>query len=412
MRLSTQQFFRSGLNDILDAQQRLNKTQGHISSGKKIDTPADDPMGAAHTISINQQLSASAQYQKNAGDAERKLRIEETTLDKIDDSIRHIRELTLQAGDGSFGLADRQIFANELRQNLEYLTNLANTQDSNGLYIFSGYQTDVAPFVKSINGGFDYQGDDGQTFIKIADNINVAVSDSGLGVFQNIDEPHNFNTIANIANTGSASTANFAVSNQRDFDNFWPENATITFSVVGTETFYTVTQDSSGDVLSSGIPYAPLNNIPYTSGDILDVAGMHIELAGTPDDGDTINVISEPNNKLGMLDSVAKIINGLESLPAGADLNELISDSLLSMDRIQNNILETEVYVGARLNQIDDAINVHESTDLISRKLLSDIEDLDYAEALSNLSQQSFLLEAVQQSFVKISNMSLFNFIR
>ena len=411
MRLSTQQFFHNGLNDILDAQQRLNKLQGHISSGKKIDTPADDPMGAAHIISINQQLSASAQYQKNADDAESRLRIEETTLDRMDDTIRRVRELTLQAGDGSLGLTDRKVFANELRQHLEYLTNLANTQDSSGLYIFGGYQADVPPFVKSINGGFDYQGDEGQMFIKIADNVNVAVSDSGLGVFQNIDEPHDFNTTVNAANTGSASIVNHAVSKQRDFDNFWPEGATITFSVVGTETFYTVT-DSSGDVLSGGTPYAPLNNIPYTSGDILDFEGMHIELAGIPDNGDTINVTSEPNNKLGMLDAVEKVINGLESLPAGANLNELISDSLLSMDRIQNNILETEVYVGARLNQIDDAVNAHESTDLISRKLLSDIEDLDYAEALSNLSQQSFLLEAVQQSFVKISNMSLFNFIR
>ncbi len=411
MRLSTQQFFLSGLNNVLDAQQRLNKLQEQVATGKKVNTPADDPMGAAQIISLNQQLSVTEQYRKNAATAESRLRTEEITLDSMDDVIQRVRELTIQAGDGALGLSDRKIIAGELQQRLEQLLGLANTQDANGLYIFSGYQAEKPPFIQT-NSGVAYQGDEGQMFIKVADNTQVAVSDSGREIFQNIDEPHGFSAAANGANAGTAVVANQAVLNQERFDSFWPEDAIVTFSVVGSETFYTVTQVSSGAILSGGEPLAPLNNVPYSPGDILEFNGMHIEISGAPANGDSIDVASSPANKLGLFNTIEKLINGLNTLPNGQNLGELISDTLISVDRAQDNILSAEVQVGSRLNRTDDAVATHENLDIINRQVLSDIEDLDYAEALSNLSQQSFLLEAVQQTFAKVSSLSLFNFLR
>lgn len=412
MRLSTQQFFLGGLNNILDAQKRLNTLQEQIATGKKISSPADDPIGAAQTIAINQQLSITQQYRKNAAAAESRLRIEEITLSSMDDVVKRVRELTIQSGNGALGLGDRRGIAAELQQRLEQLTGFTNTQDANGLYIFGGYQSEQRPFVQSSGGGFVYQGDEGQMFLKVADNVNVAVSDSGRNVFQDMDEPHDFGAVPNVANSGTGAVANQAVLNQKDFDAFWPEDATVTFSVIGPDTFYTVTRVSDGLVLSGGTPSGPLNNVPYNPGDTLEFAGTHIEFSGVPANGDSIDITSAPANKLGMLDAIKKLIDGLENLPNGVNLGELIADTLVSMDRAQNNILTTEAQVGARLNLVDDAVAGHENLDIISRKVLSDIEDLDYAEALSNLSQQSFLLEATQQTFARITNLSLFNFLR
>ena len=411
MRLSTQQFFLSGLNNVLEAQQRLNGLQEQIASGKRITTPADDPIGAAQIISLNQQLSVTEQYRDNAVLAESRLRTEEITLDSMDDVMKRVRELTIHAGDGALGLRDRTIIAGELEQHLERLLGFANTQDANGLYIFSGYQAEQPPFVQA-STGVVYQGDEGQMSIKVAENINVVVSDSGRELFQNIDEPYDFSSAANGANTGTVAVANQAVLNQGSFDDFWPEDAAVTFSVVGSETFYTVTQVSNGAVLSGGDPLAPLNNVPYSPGDILEFNGMHIEFSGAPDNGDSINVTSSPADKLGLFDTIEKLINGLNTLPNGSGLGELISDTLISLDGAQDNILVAEVRVGSRLNRVDDAIAAHENLDIINKQVLSDIEDLDYAEALSNLSQQSFLLEAAQQTFVKVSSLSLFKFLR
>ena len=75
------------------------------------------------------------------------------------------------------------------------------------------------------------------------------------------------------------------------------------------------------------------------------------------------------------------------------------------------NDLELQAQIGSRLNSIDDVRNAHADRELTSRTVLSQLEDLDFAEALSNLTQQSFILEAAQQSFVRVSNLTLFNFL-
>jgi flagellar hook-associated protein 3 FlgL len=68
--------------------------------------------------------------------------------------------------------------------------------------------------------------------------------------------------------------------------------------------------------------------------------------------------------------------------------------------------------VGSRLNQLDIVKDEQEELKLINRGLISDLNDLDYNEAISRLSFQSFVLEAAQKSFAKVSALSLFNFLR
>ncbi len=68
--------------------------------------------------------------------------------------------------------------------------------------------------------------------------------------------------------------------------------------------------------------------------------------------------------------------------------------------------------VGTRLNEIDALNDVGSNRDLEYAQTLSDLQDLDYAQALSDLTQKQTILEAAQKSFVKITGLSLFDFIR
>ena len=61
---------------------------------------------------------------------------------------------------------------------------------------------------------------------------------------------------------------------------------------------------------------------------------------------------------------------------------------------------------------MDAVKDMHQELSLQLQEVLSEIEDLDFAEAVSNLSYQSFILEAAQQSFVRINGLSLFNSLR
>ena len=77
-----------------------------------------------------------------------------------------------------------------------------------------------------------------------------------------------------------------------------------------------------------------------------------------------------------------------------------------------NNVLSVQTTIGARMNVIESTQTENEEVALINTTVTSQLEDLDYAEALSRLSLQSVVLEASQQSFVKVSSLSLFNLLR
>ena len=412
MRLSTQQFFLTSLRGVLDNQSRLNDLQKQVASGKRIETPADDPIASAQILSVNQQLARTQQYASNAAIAEGRLRLEESSLDGMEEAIQRIRQLTVQSGDGAMTLDDRQTIAIEIKQRLEQLVALANTRDSNDQFIFGGFQSGTQPIVASGTGGYNFQGDAGQLFIKIADSIDVAVSDSGQGLFMDMDQPLNFGASPNVGNSGTLAVDNQAVINQKLFDEFHPDGATITFDTTGPVPTYTVTRVSDTSVISGGNPSAPLLNVPYSPDEGIEFEGVRVDLSGTPGNGDTIDLVSLPKQKQDMFTAIETLMLGLEGTTNNVTLGELVSDGLNSLDNALDNLLETRAKVGSRLNVIDETLKNNDNLELMGRELLSELEDLDYADAISRLSLQSFILEATQKTFTQISNLSLFNFIR
>ena len=134
MRLSTQQIFLTSLNGVLNGQSKLVDLQQQISSGKKIETPADDPIASSQVIAVNQHISLTQQYSNNASLAEGRLHFEESALNSIEDVLQRVRQLTVQAGDGALALQDRKAISVEIKQRLEQLVNLANSRDSNDYF--------------------------------------------------------------------------------------------------------------------------------------------------------------------------------------------------------------------------------------------------------------------------------------
>jgi len=65
--------------------------------------------------------------------------------------------------------------------------------------------------------------------------------------------------------------------------------------------------------------------------------------------------------------------------------------------------------IGARLNIVETTQTDNEDVVLVNKSVQAQLRELDYAEALSRLSFQSIVLEAAQQSYVKIAGLSLFN---
>lgn len=417
MRISTQQIFSLGLNNLISLQSQVAQTQQQISSGKRIQTPADDPIASPQIQAVREQLSLLAQFEVNAAAAEKKLRLEESSLQGIKNAVQRVRELAVQGGNGGLGFPERQGIAIEIQQRLQELVSGVNAKDAAGQYLYSGFQSEVKPFVAQTGGGFLYQGDQGQLSVQLAPNLTVAVSDPGSKIFTGIDDPLNVTTSVGGGNSGSASVVNQAVTHQSDFDSFFSsDSAVVTFNVGPGGTTYTVTRVSDGATLSGGNPPKALLNQPYVPGEPIEFQGAHVEFSGTPADGDTFGVAAAATSKTDILSVVEKLANGLTGLSDSAQdqvlLQEVIADSLITLDRALEKISQTEANIGARLNSIDNANEANADLELYNKEILSNLEDLDFTEAVSNLTQQSFVLEAAQSSFVRISNLTLFNFLR
>ena len=105
-----------------------------------------------------------------------------------------------------------------------------------------------------------------------------------------------------------------------------------------------------------------------------------------------------------MFDTIYEFAADLEAnSPTGTTLDRL--DSALDI------VLNTRATVGARMNSIDSQRNANDSFSLLLQENRSNLEDLDYAEAVSRFEQQILALQASQQSFVKIQGLSLFNYL-
>ena len=88
-----------------------------------------------------------------------------------------------------------------------------------------------------------------------------------------------------------------------------------------------------------------------------------------------------------------------------------INAGIMNMDQAIGNSLEIRTQVGSRLAAIESQEDSNGALALTLHEALASIQDLDYAEAISRLTQQATVLEAAQQSFIRTRNLSLFNYL-
>lgn len=187
MRISTVWSQQLGLNSILDQQAKLNRTQLHLATGKKILTPAEDPAAAARILDLQESLVMTGQYQDNITMTRARLNIEEAALSSSENVLFRAKELTIQALNATLVPADRAAIKYEIDQLLDNLVGIANTKNANGEYIFSGDQVHTPPIeLDSDSGEYVYQGGLQQRALQIAPERQVADGDLASAVFQEI----------------------------------------------------------------------------------------------------------------------------------------------------------------------------------------------------------------------------------
>lgn len=402
MRISTSQTYQQAINNILDQQAQLTKTQLQLGSGRRLLTAADDPAAASQALGIQQALSSTTQYQANGNAVRARLGLTETALTGVGDLLQHVRTLAVQANNATQTNETRAAIAIEVRARLDELLALANTTDANGEYLFAGFQGKVQPFSRTAGGAYSYSGDQGQRYLQVGPTRQIAVGDSGSAVFQAIRNGNGvFVTAHNAGNSGTGVISPGSVTGA-----FVSDTYTLSFTqVLSTDPItYTVTGAVSG-VVASGT---------YASGAAISFNGAQISVTGAPANGDSFTI--SPSANQDMFTTLKNLAVALETPVSGAaaqaKLHNSMNRALTDLDQALGKALEIRAGVGARLNAVDTQQVQHEHLSVELQKTLSSLQDVDYAQAASLLNQQLLALQAAQQAFVKTQGLSLFNYLR
>jgi flagellar hook-associated protein 3 FlgL len=424
-RISTPGQHSALVAQILQQQVRLAKTQAQVASGNKILSPADDPVGATRIIGIERAQAQLTQYGKNAGIAGDRLGLGEQSLADLNTLLQRVRELTLQANSGAVDDVSLKSIATELKARVGELQQIANRQDGNGEYLFAGFSTGTQPFSGS-GGNVAYVGDQGVRKLQISGSQSIADGLQGQQVFMEIPEGNG----TFIATPGSnAGTGIVGVQQVLDYAQWNAAGAAAAAAIPPRAHAYTVRfSDPDGDgtaetwelldangnaVLDNGAPPAPVTGT-YAEGGTINFDGVQFTLTGKPAAGDTFAV--RPAATESMFRTLDDLINAVSSGSGSpqqrAVLGNHINKALAQIDQGMSHAINLRTEVGARLASLDTAESLREDVGLTLAGSLSELKDLDYAQAISTLNQQMTGLQAAQAAYARIGQMSLFDYLR
>ena len=306
MKISTSLYFDPATQQLGNVQSKLTQTQEQLSTGLQIVKPSDAPDKASLVTRLESELARQTSYQDTLKSVNVRLTAEETALKNTSDVMARIKELAVQAANDTVGAQDRQSIALEMGNLREQILSLANSQDSNGNFLFSGSRAGSPAFSKDASGRIQYQGDQARMQVNVCDNRRMNMNMPGSDAFTRV-----------------------------------------------------VRDDGKG-------------------------------------------------NKVGVdfFQSLDDLVNAVKTSDHAA-----IQRGVTEVDTLQNGVSEGLGQIGADLTVVDLQTNVLDQVVLRLKTTRSDVEDLDYTEAITRMNKDQLALEAAQSSFAKISQLSLFKFL-
>lgn len=391
------------IRDIHTNLNRVDKLQQQISTGKKIQFPSDDPVGADRALDYRQSLKEMEQYSRNVDDAN-------TLASNIDSSFQHMEDLLLRVRDLAVrasneapeNQADRDIIADEINSLLNALITQSN-QKFDGRYLFSGLKTDTTPFEASNSVTFNYTtGAGGNTVIEmpsytiegsavqsasITDANSVkAVLINGQNVVTDLGGSYTADPQTNEIALGGGVTVNDSDVVEIRFDKV-------------------VAVDYKGDMATREIEISEGTRVKMSYAGAASNDANTISVFGKYSGEGTETASVEAFQKLIQLrDNIYKYGNGssIENIMAGID----------DVDDVRETITNARSEQGGRVNRLDLAKNRLEQMEIYTSQILSDRENVDMAEAISELVLAQNIYQASLQSGASIIQTTLLDFLR
>ncbi|MCK4905992.1 MAG: flagellar hook-associated protein 3 [Spirochaetes bacterium] len=401
--------------NLKNTSRRLDQVQNQISTGKKARLPHEDPSGVINSMLFKSRLTEIKQFKKNVQDSDSRLKIYDSSLKSIGEHLQRIRELAVQSSNGIFNSDDRKIIAKEIDQHLKQMIQFANGRYK-GETIFSGFKVNEVPFkpiFEKVKGSpyalinkVEYQGDIGLQKREIDRMQYINVNQPGNRIFWG----------ANMrVQSSTSATAYRAVKDQ-------------VFKIDGVRI-----QVKAGDTLpnivqkinNSHLPiHASIDNTRGTNLILIESTDPHqiwledIEGGTVMQDLGLIALGSNippknyaPTAKIyggSIFDQIIDFRNNLLK----NNLKDIGSKNLDHLSKAIKNISRYRGEIGALSMRLEIAAKRLFTDNVHITDILSKTEDIDLAEAMTNLKMLEFAKKAALSVGARIVPVTLMDFLR
>lgn len=402
-RMSTAMMYENASSSISSASSALYNLQSQISSGKRVNVPSDDPVAAAQASIVKDRKAMNDSYLSGIGVVETQVSQSLTEVSNSIGSIQGLMELAVQARNGSLTPADLQSLGNSAQNYLDQMVASANAKDGQGNYLFSGTRTQTQPYALNSSGTYDYSGDQTSIYVRTSSSGVSQTGWSGVALFQSAKQGDG--VVAGSAastNKGNAFISESRTTTPKSYD---ANTYTISYAKDATsgKLMQTVT-DASSNIVTGPTAYTPTMTTSF--------GGASVQMEGVPQEGDSFTI--GPAKRVNTLDAASQLVNLLKNAPgmSASDLANGLAQASVNLSNGMDSMMSVQSLMGSELKGMDDQKTAIKNNSVQLESQRSDLEDLDYAKALSDLAQQKTALSASMQTFTSISSLSLFNYIK
>ncbi|MBU4610496.1 flagellar hook-associated protein FlgL [Achromobacter sp. GG226] len=406
MRVSNQISQQIGLRTMADQEARMLHTMQQLGSGRRVLTPADDPMAASQAVTVAQTASINTRLGANRDIAMRNLTTQEQVLGEVTTMLTGVLTRVVEAGNGTYSDNELKVLANELRETRESLLGQANATDGNGQYLFSGNRGDLAPYDAA--GRLSDPPPSGARSVQVSQTRQMSSGDLATDVFGRVSP----GATGYYGETGSPYAGAVTFGSVQTVD--------VKAAGYGAQLSVTFTERAGGgfditvrDVAADPADPAAYGPAEYTSGQTLSFNGVRVAFSGEPADGDTLTLQPTASAQIDLFDTLDNLIAALETGSTTATDKAALSNALATANRKLNlhldNVLTVRASGGARMNEIDALQDDGDNRKLNYDAQLMSLEEVDIREASSQLASYRVGLEAAQLAFMKIQGLSLFS---
>jgi flagellar hook-associated protein 3 FlgL len=183
MQVSTSYLFDRASKQMVNIQNDLAKSQQEIAAQKQVLNPSDVPNQAASITRFKSVIARQDTYTNALGQLQARLDAESANLTTASDVLVRIKELAVQANNGTQGTVSRKAIATEMKGLRDQLLSLANSTDASGNYIFSGSKVTTKAFTQDSKGHVQYTGDQTRMHVAVGEQRTLPLNRPGTNAF-------------------------------------------------------------------------------------------------------------------------------------------------------------------------------------------------------------------------------------